>query len=148
MLTAPSCSKYSPAAASGLTPHLLSLLLGSHSYSHSSSADECCHFFQLLSAPKQLNNNNNGNCYIMWNQLSTSKFYPSCILCQFLQTFPENLSLFINVFFSPPALRCVCQGMCMCACVRGCVRVCVCVCVCTGRCTCRRRCLLFVYLNF
>ena len=26
-------------------------------------------------------------------------FYPSCILCQFLQIFPENLSLFKNFFY-------------------------------------------------
>ena len=53
------------------------------------------------------------------NMEQASRFYPSRILCQFLQIFPENLSLFENFFFSPPALGYLC--------VSRCVFVCVCV---------------------
>ena len=55
------------------------------------------------------------------NLEQASWFYPSRIPCQFLQIFPENLSLFENLFFSPPALRCWC--------VSSCVYVCLCACV-------------------
>ena len=53
----------------------------------------------------------------------TPRFYPSRILCQFLQIFLENLFLFENVFFSAPALGCLCVSRCVfvCGCV-GCVR--------------------------
>ena len=55
----------------------------------------------------------------------TPRFHPSHLLCQFLQIFLENLSLFENFFFSPPALRCLCVSRCMCVRVCGCVSVCV-----------------------
>ena len=70
------------------------------------------------------------------NMEQTPHFYPSRILCQFLQIFPENLSLFENLFFSPLALRCLCVKVCVC--------VWMCVCVCEYGCIS----LLFVYLNF
>ena len=86
-----------------------------------------------------------------------SRFYPSRILCQFLQIFPENLYLFKNVFFRHLTLRCLCVSrcvfVCVCVCVKVCVRVCVCVCVCARAhvcahvcmCACMRACNNTVY---
>ena len=65
-----------------------------------------------------------------WSSYSYLKTSP-CLcplfcLCQFFQIFLENLSLLINLFFSPIALIddhvCVCVCVCVCACVRACVR--------------------------
>ena len=61
----------------------------------------------------------------------TTRFYPSLILCQFLQIFLENLSPFKNFFFIPPALRCLCVSWCV-----------------WGVCVSASMCLLLVYLNF
>ena len=68
-----------------------------------------------------------------WNKLPAS-------ICQFLQIFLENLSLFENSFFSPLALRCLWVSRCLFVC--GCVDVCLSVC--------ERACmyLLYVHLNF
>ena len=68
------------------------------------------------------------------NMGPTPRFYPSRILCQFLQIFLENLPLFENFFLSPPALR------------RLCVSRCVFVCRCVGVCACGGACVCF--LNF
>ena len=70
-----------------------------------------------------------------------SRFYPSRILCQFLQIFLEKnkLPLFENFLFSPPCPE-----------VPLCVKVCVCVLPRVCACVCERvcMCLLFVYLNY
>ena len=65
------------------------------------------------------------------NMEQTPRFYPSRILCQFLQIFLENLSPFKNFFFIPPALRCLCVSWCV-----------------WGVCVSASMCLLLVYLNF
>ena len=71
-------------------------------------------------------------------------FSPSFYHCQFFEIFLENLSLLINLFFSPIALIYDCVNVCVCVCVCVCVTkchrlegmVCVCVCVCVCLCVC------------
>ena len=75
-----------------------------------------------------------------WNKVHASIRHASSV--SFFQIFLKNLSLFENVFFSLPALRCLFMSRCVFVCVRACV--CVCVCACARACMC----LPFVYFNF
>ena len=78
-----------------------------------------------------------------WNKLPASVRHASSV-----SSFKSSLKtfLFLETFFSPPALRCMCVSRCVFVYARARARVCVCVCVFACERACMR--LLFVYLNF